>query len=144
MAAGGRNPQKSAAARAKAEKKAAGKKSGGGGAKGKSARQGQGKNIVKCKLCMVEIACSSKNTVKLDEHINSKHPKSSLAECFPTETPEERAKRTAAAAAALQKQPKSMRGKTSKPSKGDLDAMLMEGLSGGKKKKKGKKGGRRG
>eukprot|EP00941_MAST-03F_sp_MAST-3F-sp1_P001470 g1470.t1 len=143
MAAGGRNPQKSAAARAKAEKRNAGKKSGGGGKSGKDARtKASGKNLFQCEICKAEILGSVKNVVKLEEHVFSKHPKNSFAECFPCETPEKRAER-AALEAKKSKNDRSHKkgGKTQPPKGSDLDSLLQEGLGGKKKKKKGKRRG---
>jgi len=60
----------------------------------------------KCKICMMQVVVTLKNTLKLDEHIAARHAKCTLADCFPDETPEARALRSAAAKKASAAAPK--------------------------------------
>ena len=54
---------------------------GGGGAAGKAERTGAGAPKLKCKICMQELL--SLNAKSLQEHVDSKHSKSTVALCFP-------------------------------------------------------------
>ena len=58
---------------------------GGGGAAGMAARSGAGAPKVKCKICMQELITT--NAKSLQEHVDAKHSKSTLAICFPDITP---------------------------------------------------------
>ena len=73
---GGGNAQKSATARLKAQKKA--KKASKGSQLGKNAAA---QNKVR-QICRSSFLCTS-STAKLQEHVDGKHAKNSLKDCFP-------------------------------------------------------------
>ena len=142
MAAGGRNPQKSAKRRAEVQAKAAKNKNAGGGAKGAAARRSGGKNSLECLICKCQVMTSKKNNVKIEEHVGAKHPKCTIADCFPTRTKEAMAA-AAEKAAKAEARAKKGGGKGGGGKGASMDDLLSAGLAGGKKKKK-KSGKRRG
>ncbi len=56
-------------------------KVGGGGAAGKAARLGGGDKIV-CAICKQQLNAKA-SKIQLQEHLDSKHPKLTMAACFP-------------------------------------------------------------
>jgi hypothetical protein len=74
---GGGNAQKSAIARAKNLEKA--KKAGGG--QSQLASNAKASSIL-CNICKQSFICTAKGAV-LQAHVDSKHAKLSIAECFP-------------------------------------------------------------
>ncbi|KAK9810679.1 hypothetical protein WJX73_009762 [Symbiochloris irregularis] len=73
---GGGNAQKSATARTRAQEKA--RKAGKGSQLQKNAAA---QNIV-CQICRSSFLCTS-SEAKLKEHVESKHDKKTLQDCFP-------------------------------------------------------------
>mmetsp|Transcript_82015 Transcript_82015/g.232218 ORF Transcript_82015/g.232218 Transcript_82015/m.232218 type:complete len:82 (-) Transcript_82015:95-340(-) len=76
---GGGNAQKTAMARAKNAAKAAAEGGGGGGKDGKAKRQAQ--MDLKCTICMQPFPTTQVKGAQA--HVESKHPKSDFATCFP-------------------------------------------------------------
>jgi len=90
---------------------------------------------VKCAICMQAFMCTAKSA-QLRAHVDSKHAKEDPLKCFPS-IPAMEAAEAAAAATAAAKPPMPKKDAPKKASKkgGDLDALLMEGLNVGGKKK---------
>ena len=131
---GGGNAQKSAKAREEALKKAALNKSPEE-RKAAAAKAKADSEAVKCTICMQAFMCTAKS-MQLRAHVDSKHAKEDPLKCFPCIPRMEEAEAALAAAAAAKPPPPKKDAAKKKSSKGgDVNALLMEGLSVGKKKK---------
>merc|ERR1712039_863887 len=79
LAMGGGNANKTAMSRAKNQAKAAKEAAGGGGSAGQAKRTAA--MDLKCTVCMQCFPTTQRKAA--EAHAESKHPKSSFAECFP-------------------------------------------------------------